>query len=176
MHMMDIVQNSLRAGAQSIGIGIEEKSNDRTLMLRVTDDGMGMSREGLERLDDPFFTTRNTRRVGLGIPFLKMTSEQAGGGLSISSEVGKGTCIEAVYRTDNPDCLPLGDVAGYLALLLKANPEVAFRFTYRNDGTEFVMDTEELEAQGIDRDDAGMLSAIKEYVQENINDNITNQK
>ena len=89
MHMMDIAQNSIRAGARTIGIDIEERSGDCTLTLRVTDDGKGMSRETVEKLVDPFFTTRDTRRVGLGIPFLKMTCEQAGGGLQIISKEGR---------------------------------------------------------------------------------------
>ena len=169
MHMMDIAQNALRADARNVGIDIEERSDDRTLTLRVTDDGKGMSRETVEKLVDPFFTTRDTRRVGLGIPFLKMTCEQAGGGLQIISTEGEGTTIEAIYRTDNIDCLPMGDVPGYLSLLLKANPEVAFRFTYRVDNTEFILDTEELREQGIDWADAGMLAAIKEYIGENMN-------
>lgn len=168
MHMMDIAQNSLRAGAQNVGIDIEARSDDRTFTFRVTDDGKGMSRETVERLVDPFFTTRDTRRVGLGIPFLKMTCEQAGGGLRIISEEGEGTTIEATYRTDNIDCLPMGDVPGYLSLLLKANPKVAFRFSYRVDETEFVLDTEELRKQGIEWESAGMLAVIKEYIRENM--------
>ncbi|MDI9606318.1 MAG: ATP-binding protein [Bacteroidota bacterium] len=169
MHMMDIAQNSLRADARNVGIDIEERSDDRTLTLRVTDDGKGMSRETVEKLVDPFFTTRDTRRVGLGIPFLKMTCEQAGGGLQITSTEGEGTTIEATYRTDNIDCLPMGDVPGYLSLLLKANPKIAFRFSYRVDDTEFVLDTEELKEMGIEWEDAGMLTAIKEYIRENMN-------
>lgn len=170
MHMMDIVQNSLRANARNVGIDIEERSGDCTLTLRVTDDGKGMSRETVEKLVDPFFTTRDTRRVGLGIPFLKMTCEQAGGGLEIISIEGEGTTIEAMYRTDNIDCLPMGDVPGYLSLLLKANPDIAFRFTYRVDEAEFVLDTEELRKQGIEWESAGMLAVIKEYIRENMNE------
>lgn len=168
MHMMDIAQNSLRAGAGRIEIDIEEKIAERTLMLRVTDDGKGMDAEMVDKLSDPFYTTRTTRRVGLGIPLLRMTCEQAGGGLQVSSEVGKGSIVEAFYRTDHPDCLPLGDVAGYLALLLKANPEIHFRFSYRVDETVFVVDTDEWRQQGIDWQDAEMLAAVKEYIGENI--------
>ncbi|MGI6574006.1 MAG: ATP-binding protein [Fermentimonas sp.] len=170
MHMMDIAQNSIRAEARSIGIDIEERSGNCTLMLRVTDDGKGMSHETVEKLVDPFFTTRDTRRVGLGIPFLKMTCEQAGGGLQIISKEGEGTTIEATYRTDNIDCLPMGDVPGYLSLLLKANPKVAFRFSYRVDEAEFILDTEELREQGIEWEAAGMLAVIKEYIRENMNE------
>jgi signal transduction histidine kinase len=169
MHMMDIVQNSIRAEARTIGIDIEKRSGDCTLTLRVTDDGKGMSRKTVEKLVDPFFTTRDTRRVGLGIPFLKMTCEQAGGGLQIISKEGEGTTIEAMYRTDNIDCLPMGDVPGYLSLLLKANPEIVFRFSYRVDEAEFVLDTEELRELGIEWEAAGMLAAVKEYIRENMN-------
>ena len=122
MHMMDVAQNSIRAGATNIEIEFVEDSDSKSLIFSVKDDGCGMERKVVEKLSDPFFTSRTTRRVGLGIPFLKMTSEQAGGSLDIKSEVGIGTEIKAVYKTDSPDCIPLGDLAGYMVLILIANP------------------------------------------------------
>ena len=168
MHMMDIVQNSLRAGAREIDIELIENSNDSTLLFRVKDDGMGMDRETLDKIADPFFTTRTTRKVGLGIPFLQMTCEQAGGRLALFSEKGKGSTVEAAYNTGHPDCLPLGDIAGYLALLLRTNPEVRFRFTCRVDEAEFRLDSDELKEQGIELRYPQMLGAVKEYIRENL--------
>lgn len=168
MHMMDIVQNSIRAGAKKIGIDFIENNDEATLLFRVTDDGSGMNEESLEKLHDPFYTTRNTRRVGLGVPFLKMTCEQTGGYLKVQSEEGKGTFIEAAFRTDNPDCLPLGDIAGYLTLLLRANADIHFRFTYKLDELDFTLDSEELNEQGIELQHAEMLSMVKQFIRENL--------
>lgn len=164
MHMMDIVQNSIRAQAHEIGIGFFEESCNHTLTFRVNDNGCGMNRETVEKLADPFFTSRTTRRVGLGIPFLKMTCEQSGGSLRVQSEAGVGTIVEAVYRTDHPDCLPLGDIAGYTALLMQANPGIHMRFAYRIDQSFFAIDTHELKEQGIDLQYPEMMPAVKEFI------------
>ena len=128
MHMMDIVQNSIRANATKIEIDFLEDSQNATLTFSVKDNGSGMTSATIEKLEDAFFTTRTTRRVGLGVPFLKMSSEQTGGSLKIQSELGTGTTIEAVYKTNHPDCLPLGDLSGYLVLLLIGNPKFISAF------------------------------------------------
>ncbi len=169
MHMMDIVQNAVRANATKIDIGFLENNRDATLAFSVKDNGSGMTPETVEKLEDPFFTTRTTRRVGLGVPFLKMSSEQAGGSLKVVSSPGAGTTVEAVYRTDNPDCLPLGDLAGYLVLLLVANPGIRFSFRYKLDENEFSLDTGEWARQGITEFSKNeMAPAVKEYIRENL--------
>jgi len=168
MHMMDIVQNAIRAGAKRIGIDFIESNETRTLLFRVTDDGSGMNEERLGKLHEPFFTTRTTRRVGLGVPFLKMTCEQTSGFMKVLSEEERGTLIEALYRTDHPDCLPLGDIAGYITLLLKANPAICFRLTYKLDELEFTLDSEELDEQGIELQQAELLSVVKQYIRDNL--------
>ncbi len=177
MHMMDIVQNSIRADATKIEIEFLEDNRNFTLTFSVKDNGSGMTRETVEKLEDPFFTTRTTRRVGLGVPFLKMSSEQTGGSLKIQSEVGTGTEIVAVYKTDNPDCLPLGDLGGYLVLLLIGNPEIHFSFRYRIDEHEFLLDIKELAEQGItELSNNEMASAVKEYINENLKEIYVNRK
>lgn len=177
MHMMDIVQNSIRAKASKIEIDFRESSQSDTFTFSVKDNGSGMTTEMIEKLKDPFFTTRTTRRVGLGVPFLKMSSEQTGGSLKIQSELGVGTTIGAVYKTDNPDCLPLGDLGGYLVLLVIANPEIHFSFRYAIDEKEFSLDTKELAEQGItELSNNEMASAVKEYINENLKELYTNRK
>ncbi len=168
MHLMDIAQNSVRAQAQNVEMSFVEEGN--SLLFSVKDDGCGMTEEQVKKLSDPFFTTRTTRKVGLGVPFLKMTAEQTGGSLNIASQEGKGTLIEAEYRTDHPDCLPLGDLAGYVTLLIRSNPQIGFRFTYRLGKEEFTLDSEELKQQNIDLQPAEMTSAVKEYINENLKD------
>ncbi len=168
MHMIDIVQNSLRAQADMVTITLDERGDESFLLFRVEDDGTGMDRISLERLTDPFFTTRTTRRVGLGIPFLKMTCEQTGGSLRVASTEGEGTTVEALYRTDNPDCLPLGDLVGSLLLLVMANPAIRFRFNYLVGKEVFLFDTDALREQGIDLQHPQMLTPVKRYIRENL--------
>ncbi len=168
MHMIDIVQNSIRAQAGQITITLEERVADALLLFRIEDDGCGMDRTTLERLTDPFFTTRSTRRVGLGIPFLKMTCEQSGGSLRVVSAEGEGTTVEALYRTDNPDCLPLGDLEGSLLLMVMGNPGIRFRFVYRVGKEAFLFDTDALKEQGIDLQHPQMLTPVKSYIRENL--------
>lgn len=176
MHMMDIAQNSIRAKATRIKIDFIENSKTNTLIFRIKDDGSGMNSETVAKLSDPFFTTRITRRVGLGVPFLKMTAEQTGGTLKIESKEHAGTLIEAMYKTDHPDCLPLGDIAGYLTLLLKANPEICIAFCYQFDNEKFSIDSEELKTQEIDLRYAQMVSAVKEYIHKNLKEIQKNRK
>ena len=177
MHLMDIVQNSIRAAAKNIYVEFREDNNENTLTFSVKDDGCGMSSETLAKLSDPFFTTRTTRKVGLGVPFLKMTSEQSGGFLEVKSSENKGTEIKAVYRTDSPDCLPLGDLSGYIALLLAANKTVNFFFRYQLGNNAFELNTNELEEQGITEfQNAKILGAIKEYITENLKELFTRRK
>ncbi|HOO95124.1 MAG TPA: sensor histidine kinase [Proteiniphilum sp.] len=168
MHMIDIVQNALRAQANMITITLDERGDESLLLFQVEDDGSGMSPEILERLSDPFFTTRTTRRVGLGIPFLKMTCEQTGGTLRVSSAEGEGTTVEALYRTDNPDCLPLGDLEGSLLLMVMANPGIRFRFTYRVGPEVFSFDSDALREQGIDLQHPQLVVPVKDYIRENL--------
>ncbi len=168
MHMIDIVQNAILAQAGQITITLEERVADALLLFRVEDDGSGMDHRSLERLTDPFFTTRTTRRMGLGIPFLKMTCEQTGGSLRVTSAEGKGTTVEALFRTDTPDCLPLGDLEGSLLLLVMANPAIRFRFNYLVGKEAFLFDTDALREQGIDLQHPQMLIPVKSYIRENL--------
>ncbi len=168
MHLMDISQNSIRADAKNIQIAFNEDCESSRLTFRVGDDGNGMNEEELRSLEDPFFTTRTTRKVGLGIPLLKMTCEQTGGFLTVESEAGKGTIVQAVYCTDNPDCLPLGDIAGYLTMLIVANPDIRIKFTYRLNDKEFKLDTDELKEQEIDLRQSGLPGLLKPFIAENL--------
>ena len=171
MHMMDIAQNSIRANAKHIDISFSENQSDNALVFSVQDDGDGMSDEMIAKITDAFFTTRTTRKVGLGVPFLKMTAEQTGGSFFIESELDKGTKIKAKYMTNHIDCLPLGDIPGYLILLFIANPELQISFHYKLDNDIFSVSTSELADEGItDLQNAEISSAIRTYVNENLQD------
>lgn len=129
LNVMDIVQNSVRAGASLITVQVAESKKHDTLTITITDNGCGMSAEQVKSVIDPFFTTRTTRKVGLGVPLFKMEAEMTGGSFQIDSEEGKGTKVTAVFRPSHVDMIPLGDIASVIHLLITCNPELDFLFT-----------------------------------------------
>ncbi|MEA1874729.1 MAG: ATP-binding protein [Bacteroidota bacterium] len=171
MHMMDIAQNSIRANAKHIDISFIENQISNELVFCICDDGDGMASEMIAKITSPFFTTRTTRKVGLGVPFLKMTAEQTEGSFFIESELGKGTKVKAKYMTNHIDCLPLGDIPGYLILLFIANPKLQILFEYEIDGKKFSVSTTKLAAEGVtDLNNAEISAAIRTYVKENLDE------
>ena len=103
LNILDIAQNSISAGAPLITIEVSENRTDQTLLIGIYDNGRGMSEEQVKSVIDPFFTTRTTRKVGMGIPLFKMAAEQTGGSFTLTSQVGVGTSVEAVFKTDSID-------------------------------------------------------------------------
>lgn len=144
LHILDVVQNSLEAGAAHITIEIDENLAEDRLIIRVTDDGRGMDAETLRRVMDPFFTTRTTRHVGLGIPLLKAVAEQCGGRLTVQSAPGRGTTVTAKFQHSHIDRAPLGDMPASLMTILLAERPVEVRYVHRVNEREFVLDTREL--------------------------------
>jgi anti-sigma regulatory factor (Ser/Thr protein kinase) len=144
LNVMDVVQNSLSAGAALTEILVEENRADCALTITIKDNGRGMTAEQVEKVTDPFYTTRTTRKVGLGVPFFKMSSEMTGGSFSITSQPGVGTEVIARYRTDHIDMTPLGDMKETILLLVIGNPEVDFLYRHTLDGESFALDTREL--------------------------------
>ena len=120
MHILDIVQNSISAGATLVTLTVDESPAEDLLTIAVGDNGRGMTPEQVSRLADPFFTSRTTRRVGMGIPLLMDSARQSGGDVRIESEPGKGTEVTAVFGYSNIDRPPLGDVANALMLLVSS--------------------------------------------------------
>ena len=146
LNVMDIVQNSIRAGASLTTIRIDESVPGDTLAITVTDNGCGMSEEQVKSVIDPFFTTRTTRKVGLGVPLFKMEAEMTGGSFSVWSQKGEGTALTAVFVPSHVDMIPLGDMAGTVRLLITCNPDLDFVYTRSRDGRSFTLDTRELRA------------------------------
>jgi hypothetical protein len=169
LHILDIAQNSIRAGATKIEIEVVERPAENLLSFVIRDNGCGMTEDQLSRLHDPFFTTRETRRVGLGIPLLKQTAEQAGGGLTVTSAPGKGTTVEARYEYDNVDTPPLGDVAATLWTLIVTNPDVDFEYAHGRGTRRFELNTAELK-ETLRRkklSTPGVAKALRKYIVEN---------
>ena len=119
MHILDIVQNSISAGATRVTLTVDEAPGADLLTIVIGDNGKGMTPEQVSRLSDPFFTSRTTRKVGMGIPLLMDSARQSGGDVRIESEPGKGTEVTAVFGYSNIDRPPLGDVANALMLLVE---------------------------------------------------------
>lgn len=170
MHVMDILQNSTRAGAHNIELYINENYTDNFLTIRFTDDGCGMTQETLNKVTNPFYTTRTTRKVGLGIPLLKQNAELCGGYLNIKSEVGKGTVLECAFELENIDRPPLGDIGG--AFLLTAGAYLNIHFIYKHycHDKEFIFDTDEVNEalEGVPINDNQIFKYLKEMILENL--------
>jgi hypothetical protein len=146
LHLLDIAENSIAAGAKEIEILVEEDLSSDRLRLMVQDNGRGMKADILAQVGDPFMTSRNTRKVGLGIPLLKAAAEACRGSLKMSSTPGRGTRLEVEFQWSHIDRMPLGDLAGTLFVLVIGQPQVHWLFTYRvyapeNGGLgEFIFD------------------------------------
>lgn len=144
LHLLDIAENSIAAGAKLVEITVEVDHARDWMRCEVKDDGRGMDAELLARVTDPFTTTRKTRSVGLGIPFFKEGAEGCGGAFELESTPGKGTRIAASYRISHIDRPPLGDMADTIYGLACSSEGVDFLYTYRVDGRTFAFDTREI--------------------------------
>jgi hypothetical protein len=144
LHVLDLVQNALEAGAKQVILEIVEDSVSDVLIIRVIDNGCGISEELQKRILDPFVTTRVTRIVGLGLPLLDMTTRQCGGYLNIKSKPGAGTTVEASFKHSNIDRPPLGRLAETVKAIIIANPNLDFIYQHTVNGSIFRVTTREL--------------------------------
>ena len=146
LNILDVAKNSVRAGASLIEIELSLDS-DAWLTVTITDNGCGMEADFLQHVTDPFFTTRTTRKVGLGLPLLKLAAEQTGGSLHIRSctqAPDNGTTLTARFYTDSIDCMPLGDVVSTVCILIAGSPQIDFLFTHTTPQRKVSLDTREL--------------------------------
>ncbi len=143
-HLADIAENGVNAGATEIRVSLNECSNEGWLVLQVEDNGRGMDEEMVRKVTDPFTTSRTTRRVGLGIPFLKQVAELCQGELRIASTPGKGTRITALLRADALDCPPLGNVALSIMSLFAGHPKICWSFCLARGDKSFSLSWNEL--------------------------------
>ncbi|MFA6651684.1 MAG: ATP-binding protein [Bacteroidales bacterium] len=172
LHLLDIIQNSLAAGATFVTVRIEENPRKNLMVMSVEDNGCGMNEEQLHKLSDPFFTSRTTRRVGLGVPLLRQTAEQSGGNLEVVSETGKGTCLTARFQYNHLDRPPLGDVANAIVLMISANPNVDFAYRYSYNEKSYEITTRQLKdtLDGAPLNDLYIMEMVEEMIRENQND------
>lgn len=173
LHMLDIVQNSVRAEASLVTIQITIDQERDRLTVGIVDDGCGMSEEMVRQVTSPFVTTRTTRSVGLGIPMLKNNAEQSGGDFQITSALGYGTRIEAVFGYRNIDRPPLGDIVGTMLALIAATPEKPdYQLVYTINEAVFTFDLRTIRQslEGVPLNTPEVLQWIREYLQEGIDE------
>jgi len=170
MHILDIVQNSISAGAKNIWIEVLVSVARDLLSISIRDDGKGMTPEMIAKVTDPYCTTRTTRKVGLGLPLFRQTAEQAGGSLSIESTLGVGTTVTANFGLNHIDRPPMGDLANAYVLLLGANPDINLILHYVTDENEFSISTREIDEalEGLPLNDPQVMRMIYEMVESNI--------
>jgi len=144
LHILDILENAVEAGASRIEIRIEESPREDDMVIVIRDNGRGMEPERVGRTLDPFYSTRKTRHIGLGLPLFSEAARRCEGALWVDSEPGKGTTVKATFRRSHIDRAPLGDIAtAMLAVLLSEHP-VDLDYVHRIERKEFRFDTSEI--------------------------------
>ena len=170
LNILDIAMNSVKAGAQHVGIELAEIGNELTITIR--DDGCGMSEEVVRRLSDPFYTTRTTRKVGMGVPFYLLAAEQTGGRVHIESvpapDPAHGTVITAVFRTDHIDSTPLGDIISTVTTLIHGYPDIDLTFTHSFPDHEVALSTRQIKEMlgDIPINSLEILNWIRDFLEE----------
>lgn len=169
LNILDLAQNSITAGATLINIDVIEDPAADTLSVELRDNGRGMTRQQVGSVTDPFYTTRTTRKVGLGIPFFKMAAEMSGGSFSIDSEPGAGTRVKGVFGLSNIDRMPLGDMCGTMTTLIGCNPAIDFVYTRARGEKQFTLDTREMRRilGGVALDGPEVIEFVREFLSEN---------
>ncbi len=172
LYVLDITMNSVRAGATHISIELIEQGE--WLHFRVSDNGCGMTGEQVDKLANPFFTTRKTRKVGLGIPFLKMLAEMTGGGVEITSvheseSDRHGTVTHATFGKNHIDFIPLGDMIETVKTLIQGSPDIDFEYSHKTEQGEVMLSTRDLRevlGEDISLGEPEILSWIGSYLEE----------
>jgi anti-sigma regulatory factor (Ser/Thr protein kinase) len=166
LHILDIAENSIAAGARTIAITICEDAAADLLSVEITDDGRGMEPGVAVRAADPFYTTRTTRRVGLGLALLEEAATASNGTLTIRSAPGTGTTIRATFQLSHADRKPLGAIADTVAALVSTHEGMNILYRHQRDGKSFVFDTQEIQRQteGASLNTTAALGVIREYL------------
>lgn len=169
LNVLDVAQNSVSAGASLIEIDVAEDRPADRLTVTIRDNGCGMTEEQVKKVIDPFYTTRTTRKVGLGVPLFKMAAEMTGGSFSIVSQPGKGTTVTAVFVPSHLDCMPMGDITATVCSLIQCNPDRDFCYTYSCNGKGFSADTRQFREvlEGIPLNSPEVIQFISEFITEN---------
>jgi hypothetical protein len=170
MNILDIVENSTRAGATLVRIGITEDRDRDLLRIEITDNGEGMDEGIIGKILDPFYTSKTVRRVGLGLPMLSQAAQLTGGRCAIESKKGKGTTVTADFGYRHIDRQPLGDMATTMTAMIAGSPGVDFVYTHARGGGSYTLDTREVksELEDVPIDHPAVLQFIKENIRDGL--------
>ena len=172
LHILDVAENSIGAGASLIKITLSENAAEDLFSVEIEDNGRGIPEDIREKVLDPFCTTRTTRKVGLGLPLLAQSARETGGDISVRAGDGCGTIVTAGFKKSHIDMKPLGDIAETLVVLIAGNPQVDFLFTYRVNSDAFSLDTRQVreELDGVPMNAAPVLSFLRDYLRTSLRD------
>jgi hypothetical protein len=170
LHILDVVENGITAGASCITIRVEESSAADLLRIGIHDNGRGMPAQKVHNIENPFITTRTTRRVGLGLSLLAAAARRCEGDIRVHATPGKGTEVSATFRRSHIDRAPLGDMAATLGMLIMGNPHIDFFYIHRVDDREFTFDTREIkrELEGVDVSHPAVVTHLTESVRRSL--------
>ncbi len=170
LHIIDIVHNSIRAGAGRIGINIVDNEAENLFSIKITDNGCGMDKEMIDAINSTFYSSRKERKIGMGIALLKYHSELANGKFTLKSEKGVGTEVLAIFERNNIDMQPLGDFAGCFATFICQFQETEFVITYELDSELFEISTSDVKEvfEGMNLNNPTVILNLKELIQSNI--------
>ena len=147
LHILDIVENAIASKASQVAIRITEDPDKDQMIVEIEDDGEGIPAHLVDKVVDPFFTTRTTRKVGLGLSLLQQAAQACEGDLQVESQQGRGTLVKADFRYNHIDRKPLGDMASTMITLIVGNPHMDFQYVHRKGDKTFVFDTVELKRE-----------------------------
>ena len=166
LHILDIVENSIAAGANRVEIRVIEDTRKDILSVEIRDNGKGMSEEVLENAVDPFYTTRTTRRVGLGLSLLSQSAKEAEGNMTIKSKKGEGTTIYAYFKHSHIDRKPIGNMAETLIVLIAGNPDIDFLYEHRLNNRAYSIDTKDIreELGDVPLSSPGVIEVIRKDI------------
>ena len=169
MHILDVVENAIRAHAQRISIMITEDIQHDQLAIEIKDNGTGMSEKLRKKALDPFTTTKTTSRIGLGLPLFEQAARMSGGEFSLSSETNRGTIVRATFKHSHVDRKPMGNIAQTILTPKPATP-LSFIYTHTKQGVTYALDTNEWkkELDGIPLNHPEVLRLIREELAEQL--------
>lgn len=171
LHILDIAENSITAGANQVKIQINEDLNKDLMQINILDNGKGMDAKTVEKITDPFITSRTTRNVGLGIPFFKAAAEACDGCFNIQSQPGIGTDVSVSFKHSHIDRMPLGDIASTFLTLLIGAPDINWVFEHKVNENSFIFDDQPLKEalNGLPLTEPTVLRYIRETFEEGVN-------
>ncbi len=170
LHILDLIQNSIEAGATSVKLEIIEDFVNDSMIIRVSDNGRGMNEKMRQLVIDPFITTRTTRRIGLGLPLMDMSTKRCGGYLKIDSIPGQGTVVEAMYQHSHFDRPPVGNLVETIKSILVANPALQFFYHHTVNDRSLSVSSQEIAdiLEGIPLTQPDVLIWLHGYLSDNI--------